>query len=199
MVLLIGIVVTIIVLLLCITVFGFVYTPNTPSTFINPATSQTNPVCSEQAVECQTNADCGKCEDNNIFEIRCEEMGGGKLTKKKKYCLPVKPEKPCNEDLGCVWTWTGWASSDNKEWESLCTYPEIAGNKGCTKLNPNVCKGGTYNYSAKHSNRGPIPSDCVCPNGSVHIVSEDNVPMCIPLHPDICSDESTCRSFYTSL
>lgn len=197
MVLLAGIIGTIVVLLF-ITVFGFVYTPNTLPTFINPATTQTNPVCSEQATECQTDADCLKCEDSNVFELKCEEMGGGKLTR-KKYCLPKKPDKMCNEELGGVWTWTGWASSNNKEWDCLCTYPEISGNRGCTKLNPNVCKGGDYRYSAKKLKRGPIPSDCVCPAGSIHLVSQDNVPMCIPMNPGICPNETTCRSFYTSL
>lgn len=199
MVLIIGIVGVIIVILLSFAVIGFVYTPTTTATFLNPASSPTNPVCSEKAVECTTNADCTHCKDNDIFEIRCEEVGGGKFGKRKKYCLPKKPQKPCNEDLGGVWTWTGWASSGNKEWECLCTYPEIAGNRGCTALNPNVCKGGVFNYSARHSNRGPVPSDCVCPDGTVHIVSEDDVPMCIPVHPGICPDEKICRSFYTSL
>jgi len=192
---LIALLICLICLLTLLTVFGFVYTPRTARTFLNPTASRTHPVCSERAVECQNDADCVECADNDVFQIRCEEVGGGKLVERKRYCLPRKPDKPCNEDLGGVWTWT----YNNKEWECLCTYPEIAGNRGCTKLNPNVCKGGTYNYSAKRSNRGPIPTDCVCPEESIRIVSEDNVPMCVPTHPGICPDENTCRSFYTSL
>lgn len=195
MVSLTGLILTLIAPLLCLSVFGFVYTPKTNPGFINPRPRDPNPVCSNWAVECKTNGDCAECIDNDVFEIRCQETG----IKRKKYCTPKIPDKPCNEDLGGVWVWTGWSSTRTREWECLCAYPEIAGNKGCTKLNPNVCKGGTYGYSAKRSNRGPVPSDCVCSKGSVRITSDNNVPMCIPENPGFCPDERTCRSFYSSL
>lgn len=170
-------------------VFGFVYTPNLRRTFINPNISNTNPVCSEVPTRCQTDKDCSKCVDSNVFEIKCSENND-----KNKYCLPVKPEKPCNEKFGGVWEWTGWASSHNKEWECKCVWPEIAGNRGCTQINPNICTGGVYNFLSTH----PTPANCVCPKGTLKIVQNDNLPLCIP-QKGFCINEKECSRFYGNI
>lgn len=184
------IIVIVITILLFLVILGFLYVPRIYiGSPIQPITSGIKPVCLSEQVECLVDSDCAHCDD--ILDITCQNMGG------KRYCLPAKPDKQCNEDLGGVWTWTGWASVDRKEWDCLCTYPEISGNRGCTKINPNVCAGGEYTYSAKIKNRGPLPSDCTCPSTSVKIVTENNIPMCIPLHPGICADDTVCKSFYT--
>ena len=185
-----------IIVLSVVSIGGFIYTPSAPKTSTITAGhwSTTQPVCSEKATKCVTDADCSKCEDKDVFDITCKKLSSG-----KKYCLPRKPTKPCNQKLGGVWTWSGWADTNTKEWECMCTLPEIAGNIGCTKLNPNVCKGGKYNYSAIGSKRGPLPSDCICPENTFQIVTENNVPMCIPKSEGICPDIHTCTMFYSSL
>lgn len=179
-------------LLVALTVFGLVYRPSsTGPDFIDPVKVALSPICSEQPVPCINDSDCQHCRDANVFEMKCEGLDD------RRYCLPTKPEQPCNEKLGGVWTWSGWADTRNKEWECLCTYPEIAGNRGCTKLNPNVCRGGTYTYKPS-MDRGPLPSDCKCPRNTVQVVTEGDVPMCIARNKGSCFDEATCKRFYKS-
>lgn len=182
-----------ITLLAVVTISGMLYTPRPIGPdFINPVAVSTRPVCSEEPVPCVTDADCSVCQDDKVFEMKCQDIQGN------RYCLPKTPEQPCNLDLGGQWVWSGWADTNNKEWECLCTYPEIAGNIGCTKLNPNVCRGGIYTFS-KNSTRGPRPEDCKCPENTIRIVTENNVPMCIKRNKTSCRDENTCKRFYSSL
>lgn len=187
------ILVIVIVLLTVLTITGVFYEPATVGPdFLDSTGVAVNPVCSEEAVPCLTDGDCASCQDGDVFEMKCQELRG------RRYCLPKTADQPCNTELGGQWVWTGWADSGNKEWECLCTYPEIAGNKGCTKLNPNVCKGGKYRFS-KNSTTGPVPEDCECPTDTIRIVTEGNVPMCIKKNKTSCRDETTCRQFYSTL
>lgn len=182
-----------IVFLTILLLTGLLYRPaRVGPDFIDPVRIETNPVCSERAVQCVTDGDCDRCQDGNVFEIRCQDHMG------RRYCLPKKPDQPCNMDHGGQWMWTGWADSKNRDWECLCAYPEIAGNKGCTEINPNVCRGGTFTFP-KNSKRGPRPEDCECPPSTFRIVTEGNVPMCIKRNKTSCFDEDTCRQFYSSL
>ena len=151
--------------------------PPTHNVFPRMDKKPLRPICTEQAYTCTTDKDCEKCIDSNSFELKCQPH---KIdTGMQKYCLPVKPKKECNEKLGGVWTWTGWGESGTKEWDCLCVYPEIAGNRGCTRLNPGVCDKGTYTYDARGSSRGPSPDDCKCAEGYDKIVANPDIPMCI--------------------
>lgn len=194
------ILVIIIILLTVVTIFGFLYVPQKPkATALNPHITPLNPICSNTPVECTTDSDCTKCLDS--FKVRCTTLRRNpeqstKYGAQKSYCLPVKPQRPCNEKLGGIWTWTGWSDENVKEWDCLCTYPEIAGGNGCQRLNGNVCKGGTYNYDARNATQGPKPSNCKCGENDQLIVTESGVPLCVPKGPGYCSDESTCKRFY---
>lgn len=183
---------------------GFAFDPFIPFQAIASGAVDTNPICSQNPIECSTNADCNKCLDSETFELSCQKLSRNPEQRQaygesKKYCLPKKPNKPCNEDLGGIWTWTGWADTGVMEWECLCTYPHFAGNKGCTKLNPNVCRHGLFGpYSATVANRGPNAGDCVCREEYVKVVTTSGIPMCIPKNEGPCTNAVSCSAFYST-
>jgi hypothetical protein len=190
-----------IVILTFLILVGLITKPKAHTNYINPSTSALNPLCMDTPTECLSAKECESCSDGVAMD--CVELKRNPHQKKaygnihSKYCLPVKPDKPCTERLGGIWTWTGWASN-RKEWDCLCTYPEIAGNIGCTRLNPNVCKDGVFAYDATTATRGPTPNDCQCYSGYTKIVTDTNVPLCIKKADGYCSDERVCRNFYSS-
>jgi hypothetical protein len=195
-----SIIVGIIGVLTLLAIIGFTYYPPVISGYINPNAQPKDPICSETPIECNIDDDCGKCIDSEAYNIKCTTLKRNSNQSKhygeeKKYCLPEKPEKPCNEKLGGVWTWTGWASKGG-EWDCMCTYPEIAGGNGCSKLNPNVCKGGKYTYSAIGADRGPRLTDCECPPTHIRIHTNKGIPMCIKKNKGSCPNEAICQSFY---
>lgn len=160
--------------------------------YVNPNIKSPNPNCSETAVSCEVDSDCAGCADSALFKLTCQSSGAG--DDEKKYCLPERPKKPCNERNGGVWSWTGWSLSGNAEWECSCAFPEYYGNTGCTQLNPDVCAGGSFVYD---SATGVAPSqiNCDCPEGTVKIEIE-KIPRCIPKNDTLCPDPETCRKFY---
>lgn len=184
-------------------VVGLFVKPSIRFDYIPPFTQSIDPLCMNKPVECHNDKDCRICAD--ALEMKCIELKRGPHQQEaygnnvhQKYCLPVKPQKPCNEKYGGIWTWTGWAE-DRKEWDCLCTYPEIAGNIGCTSLNPNVCKLGKYTYDARTATRGPMPDDCECAAPDyIKIITDTNVPLCIKKGPGYCPDDQVCHKFYAS-
>jgi hypothetical protein len=172
---------------------GLFFHPKFVPIHINPNTSPINPLCATTPTTCENDSDCTKCLDNTV--MRCTSTSTSSV---QKFCLPSKPEKPCNEKLGGVWTWTGWGREGNHtsaEWECMCTYPEIAGNIGCTRLNPNVCRGGVFSFDAS-GGRGPSPNDCVCGPNTFKIITPSNVPQCVPKNEWYCHDLESCKNFY---
>lgn len=190
-----------IIILSCLIIIGMFIKPVSSTTYINAHSGIINPLCMDTPIECQKDNDCSKCSDG--IQMKCMELKRGPHQKEvygnihNKYCLPEKPDKPCNEKNGGIWTWTGWAGN-RKEWDCLCTYPEIAGNIGCTHLNPNVCNLGEYTYDARTAKRGPIPDDCKCAPHFVKIITENNVPLCIKKQDGYCPNEKVCHNFYSS-
>lgn len=196
------IIIVLIICLSCLAIIGLFVKPKPQTRYISPLTDHINPLCMDKPIECHTDNDCHKCTDG--VEIKCVELKRGPHQQEtygnihNKYCLPVKPDKPCNEKYGGIWTWTGWAE-DRKEWDCLCTYPEIAGGAGCNHLNPNVCNLGEYTYDARTATRGPIPDDCKC--AAPHytkIITDTNVPLCIKKGDGYCPNDQVCRRFYSA-
>ena len=61
--------------------------------------------------------------------------------------------------------WSGWASTNRMEWDSLCMYPNYFGGNGCA-LNPGVCElnGDVFmDMSKDYSEDAPTSSDCKLP------------------------------------
>jgi hypothetical protein len=189
--------------LTCLVIIGLFRQPLIKTAYINPNVSSTRPMCMDKPIECNTDNDCRQC--NDAITMKCIEMKRSPDQRKaygnihNKYCLPEKPNKPCNEKLGGIWTWTGWSGGNRKEWDCLCTYPEIAGNVGCTHLNPNVCNLGVYNYDARTATRGPNPGDCKCTEPHyTKIITDTNVPLCIKKGDGYCPNDKVCHNFYSS-
>lgn len=86
---------------------------------------------------------------------------------KGKFCLPEKRafEYPCDIKKGCVPVWSGWASTNRMEWDSLCMYPNYFGGNGCT-VNPGICELNGNNFmdmSKDYSASAPTSADCKLP------------------------------------
>ena len=190
-----------IISLSCLIIIGLFIHPIAKTVYINPHSHTVNPICMDTPIECHTNDDCNKCADG--IQLKCMELKRGSHQQEvygnihNKYCLPEKPTKLCNEKYGGIWTWTGWATN-RKEWDCMCTYPEIAGNNGCTHLNPNVCNLGKYTYDARTATRGPIPADCECAPNYIKIVTDTNVPLCVKKGDGYCPNDKICNEFYLS-
>ena len=120
----------------------------------------------------------------------CTPLGG------RKYCLPKKPKKPCNTNLGGLWVWSGWGDGTPWEWSCVCQYPHLAQGKGC-KLNPNVCRGGTFNDHANDTlKRTPSSADCQCAKDHIKVVTYQDIPLCIEKNRHYCKNQKMCDDFY---
>lgn len=195
-----------ILILMGFIIFGKTYIPSQGQTFIDPNQTRTSPICQKERVSCNGPDDlttCQKCIDN--IEMKCSFLDRTPDQEKiygptGYYCLPDKPDQPCDMSKGGIWVWTGWASTERMEWDCLCTYPGYAGNQGCTGWNPNICKGGTFTYDAtKQQNTGPSINDCTCPTG-YHLLSADpgGIPICVPAGEYLCKDKKMCETMYSN-
>ena len=191
-------------------IIGITYKPMPKQTFINSDIYpiNPNPICKEEKITCKTDNDCSRCIDN--VEIKCvevEEIDENNKNITSKYCLPEKPEQGCNLKNGGLWAWTGWSSTDRMEWDCLCTYPEIAGGKGC-ELNPNVCNnGGTWSYDAtQQKDSPPDETNCKCLDGFNKLVTNQEsiggknniggVPFCVKVNKYTCNGKQMCETMY---
>ena len=197
----IWIIVALIVLIAGFVIFGLVYRPKYSPYVVNPARGVENPMCQREKTTCETDQDCKKCVDAE--EMVCVPLTRSKDQEKKygkseKVCLPKAPDKPCNTENGGIWTWTGWAGTESMEWDCLCTYPDIAGGHGCEVLNPDVCKGGNWNYNAATASDAPTPYNCSCPSGT-HLIAKEpsQTPICVPAGPGICDGKEMCEKMYS--
>lgn len=163
---------------------------------------QFNIDCQREPVKCNTVEDCNDvCLDNiklDCIEVNTDDLSNSNSNSKQKYCLPKKPDIPCNEKNGGVWSWTGWASSDHMEWNCLCRWPSYFGGKGCEELNPGICgKGMGTNYEGTFtmpadSNKPPTQENCECPNGTSKLITfPSQYPLCVP--NQICNNKNSCE------
>ncbi len=162
--------------------------------------------CHAYPVPCQGEKDdfCSQtCLDN--MEYSCQDVsfpsfGDKKMSvaTTKKFCLPEKSaeEYKCKpEKNGCVPAWTGWASTDRMEWDSLCMFPDYFGGNGCAAT-PGVCTLNGVSFMAKrdYSLAPPSLGDCVLPadltDDYAVIPRQDGSPMIVM--------KSQCR-FYKGL
>jgi len=189
-------------------------------TYINPATKTnvdlsntgaTNVSCANKPVPCISDLDC-KNSCNDFEEMSCQTMDRPANPKLKnkfgphgKYCLPIKPEQPCDLANGGIWTYTGWSDNENMEWDCTCVYPQVAGGNGCQNLNPNICKGGVWDFNALISETGPTTDNCTCGADHIKITTDEGIPLCIPdknpYNADdesfLCKDKEMCLSMYS--
>lgn len=147
-----------------------------------------NAPCQSGNVACKTNVDCLSCSDKLKVGLTCQKVSSDLPDKR---CLPRKPLERCNERLGGVWLWSG------TKWVCTCTYPEIAGGKGCQKINPNVCYNGKYTFDARKS-RPPSLTDCQCKQGSFKFLNSRSIPICVtPDKGSPCHSKRSCAQLYS--
>lgn len=198
-----GLIISLVIIILSILlIFGILFVPSLADPGFTPGIENQNPNCQRKQVECTTDDDCKICTDNE--EMKCIPLVRNKdqsvtYGPTKSYCLPVKPEQDCNKKNGGIWSWTGWSDTNRMEWDCLCTYPQIAGNSGCTNLNPNVCKGGAWSYDATTANVAPTSKNCKCPNNTQLLVTTpSDIPICVPNNKFLCDGKTMCESMYSN-
>jgi hypothetical protein len=103
------------------------------------------------------------------FQIRYNNKG---------YCLKAADEvlPDCVKENGGLLTWTGWTNPESMSWSCLCRYPTFFNGSDCSKLNPNVCMGGTFIVEQR---KAPVEGICKCPNGKELIKDYRGVPYCV--------------------
>ena len=53
----------------------------------------------------------------------------------------------CDTTKGGMLVWSGWTEPEAEmEWQCICNYPAFASGEGCSKVNSNVCIGGTFEW-----------------------------------------------------
>lgn len=94
-------------------------------------------------------------------------------------CVPSQSTKipDCNKKNGGMLVWTGWTNPDVMEWTCICQYPDFASGPTCETINPNVCKGGTFNWK---DNQLPTDAECSCDKDNILVKDYRGVPYCIP-------------------
>ncbi len=144
--------------------------------------------CTPGKVPCTDDVDCLRCSNKLKIRLTCQKVSS-KVSERR--CLPRSPLEPCNEKLGGVWAWSG------TKWFCSCSYPEIAGVKGCQHVNPNVCQGGKYTFDAR---KGQPPSikDCKCKKGSIRFLNSRSIPVCVtPDKKSPCYSKGSCAHLYS--
>lgn len=186
-------------------IFSALYKPTFQQTFITPNQTDTKVICTSEKVICDPSTEnpCSQCVDN--IEISCQLLERTQEQQKNfgeqnYYCLPQKPEQPCDKTKGGIWTWTGWASTERMEWDCLCAYAGYAGNNGCTEWNPGICQGGTFDYDATKStyeNSAPSPENCTCPTNTTKMITDsgNGIPICVS--NNTCTSAEECCAMYS--
>lgn len=183
----IGICIFVLLIVTVFIVFGLIYSPKETAVIINPQSTSGGAICQQEAIKCETNADCAVCVDD--VEMTCQPLSRYSSDQEKlfgkngKYCLPEIPRSPCNEKNGGVQVWTGWSDTERMEFDCMCTYPDYFGGDGCMDINANVCSGNnsSFDFDARTSTAPPGPANCKCPPGTNIVVRQiGQIPTCVP-------------------
>jgi hypothetical protein len=109
-----------------------------------------------------------------------------------KYCVPEKAKLECNVGTGGIPVFSGWGGGDTMSFECLCSYPVWASSKKCEEkdgsiycegnclLNPDICRGGVFNWDLTKNSEEPTAELCTCADGDVLIVDDTGLPRCVP-------------------
>jgi len=193
--------VVLLVLLFCFIVWGLVYKPILDNIVIYPNTGKGSKSCKNQPVSCNTDAECGQCTES----IEGESMVCKTLTRYKnpdgsqgpygndiRVCVPETATSVCDTTYGGMEVWSGWSDPSRQEWDCLCGFPEYASSSQCDSkgvcngtmcnLNPNVCAGGVFSWTAS-SGVPPSADLCTCGAGKTKVLGivegVKGVPMCV--------------------
>ena len=150
-------------------------TPQSPMPYI-PFTSDKKVDCSSVKVPCDPNAEnpCGVCDGTE--QMKCVSLPDG-----QNLCLPKEPDISCNAENGGKYVWTGYGFTQSKDWQCLCTRPEIYNGPNCSIRNPSYCSGGKLSSNIDD----PLSKICDCGDPKVTkrklLFRDNNTPMCVSI------------------
>jgi hypothetical protein len=165
---------------------------NTDPISVNPVEINQKVNCKQERTPCDP-ADPNSCAHScNETELKClnldsitpstfgKQINGGGFV-----CLPEIPEITCNLQNGGVYVWSGWGFTEEQNWDCFCSYPEYFGSSGCQTPNPDLCSGGTIDYSQLENGKSaPTSEICKCPPGTMLLLrGGTNTPYCESTDP----------------
>lgn len=141
-----------------------------------PFTSSKKKICSSEKVSCDP-SDSNSCQNQcgDIEQMKCINVNGENL------CLPREPDVNCNSKNGGRYIWTGYGYTQSKDWQCLCTRPEIYNGPDCSIKNPSYCSNGKL---ADDINT-PLRNICNCNDGTALLFRDNNTPMCVSNDPSL--------------
>ncbi len=182
------------IVLLGFGIYGFVYTPSSPSEVLNTEVDGSN------KSNCDPNNKAGAkdatvtCDGDNDCAIKCQQSDAKCISKSVKnnktnkmesanVCMvSIKdPTSVCNADYGGELVLQPSADGNSMVWGCQCNYSDYvsenpSGKEFCQLL-PNVCKNGKFNWNAE--NEAPEDATCVCPDNYKMVKDFNGVPTCI--------------------
>jgi len=145
--------------------------PKFPVPYI-PFTSDKKVDCSSVKVPCDPNSEnpCDVCDGTE--QMKCVSLPDG-----QNLCLPKSPDINCNSENGGKYIWTGYGFTQSKDWQCLCTRPEIYNGPDCGIRNPSYCSGGTLSSNIND----PLSKICDCGDSKIKklLFRDNNTPMCV--------------------
>lgn len=179
----------IVLVLLGFSIFGLLYKPNPAPVAISPGPGAFNQTCLTEQVTCNPNlkgTDCNLLcrEAQEGQEMSCVTLNRYTDTQKKEYgkeksvCVLTKAKLDCDNKMGGIKVWSGWADPDRMEWDCLCSYPDYVGGPHCSTVNPGICGGGQFQWDVT-TGKPPSYRDCTCPSGTTLMYTNDEQrPVC---------------------
>lgn len=145
---------------------------------IIPFTSGKKKQCSSEKVSCDP-SDINSCNKlcGDTEQMKCVNVNGENL------CLPREPDINCNSQNGGRYIWTGYGFTQSKDWQCLCTRPEIYNGPDCNIKNPSYCSNGTLSDDINT----PLRDICKCDEskGMKLLFRCNNTPMCVSDDPNV--------------
>lgn len=149
---------------------------------IIPFKSEKKRECSSEKVPCNPfddNSCDNLCDDTE--KMKCVNVKG--VNGDENLCLPKEPDINCNSQNGGRYIWTGYGFTQSKDWQCLCTRPEIYNGPDCNTKNPSYCSNGTLSSDINT----PLRNICNCDEskGMNLLFRNNNTPMCVSNDPKV--------------
>jgi len=193
------------ILLFDLIIFGLLVKPKLPSISISTGKGVSSKQCMREKVACNTDSDCGICsETQEGEEIVCKRLpdissltetqksllnatGGGDLVP-SSYCVPASAKLNCNIATGGIPIFSGWGDVSRMEFDCLASYPLWANSTSWKdgvpqqggQLNPDICRGGVFNWDLTKKVEEPSWKLCTCGQGDTLVVDNSGLPRCVP-------------------
>ena len=179
------------VILLGFGIYGFVYTPTTPSEVMNTerSSSQTYNCDPSQptynpSVPCKTSEDCSDlCDGDSGAKCITSHYRDGNLMKPKSTCISntESSHENCNAEKGGELILQPAAGGNAMEFGCQCRFPyytsENPDSDTFCQLLPSICPGGNFEWDA--TKKSPDEVKCECPSGETAMNNINGKPTCV--------------------